>query len=131
MYKTENDMFTTFTDVFTSVIDKHAPLKTNIVRGSQAPFMTKGLSKAIMTRSRLRSKCNKWQSRENFLAFRKAKNHCSNLNKTTKKAYFEQMTRRDFVNINSFWNTVKPFLTNKGFFTSDNITTENKGKPHQ
>ena len=48
----------------------------------------------------------------------------------TKKAYFEQMTRRDFVNSNSFWNTVKPFLTSKSFFTSDNITTENKGKPH-
>ena len=59
MYKTENT-FTTFTDVFNSVIDKHAPLKTNIVRGSQAPFMTKALSKAIMTRSRLRSKYNKW-----------------------------------------------------------------------
>ena len=33
----------------------------------------------------------------------------------TKKAYFEQMTRRDFVNSKLFWNTVKPFLTNKDF----------------
>ena len=46
----------------------------------------------------------------------------------TKKAYFEQMTRRGFVNSKSFWNTVKPFPTNKGFFISDNITVENRGK---
>ena len=85
MYETQNDMFTTFTDVFRSVIDKHAPLKTKIIRGNQAPFMTKALSKAIMTRLRLRSKYNKWQSRENFLAFRKAKNYCNNRNEMTKK----------------------------------------------
>ena len=29
------------------------------------------------------------------------------------KAYFEQVTRRGFVNAKSFWNTVKPFLTKK------------------
>ena len=65
MYKTQNDVFTTFTDIFRSVIDKYTPLKTKIMRRNPAPFMTKALSKAIMTRSRLRSKYNKWQSREN------------------------------------------------------------------
>ena len=45
-----------------------------------------------------------------------------------KKVYFEQMTRRGFINRKSFWNTVKPFLINKGFFRSENITIENKGK---
>ena len=91
-------MFTTFTDVFRSVIDKRAPLKTKIIRGNQVPFMTKALSNAIMTRSRLRFKYNKWQYKENFLVFRKAKIYCNNLDKVTKKPYFEQMTRRGFVN---------------------------------
>ena len=52
MYKTQTDMFATFTDFFRTVIDKHAPLKTKVIRGNQAPFMTKALIKAIMTRSR-------------------------------------------------------------------------------
>ena len=52
VYKTWNDMFTTFTDVFRSVIDKMAALIAKIIRG-------KALSKAIMTRLRLRSKYNK------------------------------------------------------------------------
>ena len=45
-----------------------------------------------------------------------------------KKAYFEQVTRRGFVNAKSFCNTVKPFLTKKGFFTCKNVTIENTGK---
>ena len=31
----------------------------------------------------------------------------------TKKAYFEQMTRKGFVNSKSIWNTGKAFVTNK------------------
>ena len=84
MYKAQNDKFTTVTDVLRSVTDKHTPLKTKIIRGNWAPFITKALSKARMARSRPKSKCNKWSSRENLLAFRKAKNICSNLNKKTK-----------------------------------------------
>ena len=38
------------------------------------------------------------------------------------------MARRGSMNSKSFWNTVKPFLTNKGFLTCENITVENKEK---
>ena len=43
------------TNIFRSTLDNHAPLKQKQVRGNQAPFMTKELSKAIMTRSRIKS----------------------------------------------------------------------------
>ena len=46
---------------------------------------------------------------------------------STKKEYFCKVTGKDFANNNVFWNTVKPFLTNKGFLTSD-IAIENKVK---
>ena len=46
-------MFTTFADVFRSVIDKHASLKTKIIRGNQAPFMTKGDSDQIETKVKI------------------------------------------------------------------------------
>ena len=38
------------------------------------------------------------------------------------------MTRQGFINSKSFWNTDKPFITNKCFFTCENITMENKRK---
>ena len=90
--------------------------------------MTKALNKAIMTRSTLSSKYIKWSSRENFLAFRKAKCYWNNLDKKTKKAFIEQMTERGLISSKSSWNTTKLFLTNKGFFTFKNITIEDKGK---
>ena len=38
---------------FRLVLDKHAPIRKKIVRGNEAPFLTKELSKVIMNRSKL------------------------------------------------------------------------------
>ena len=44
-----------FKQMFLTVVDKHAPLKKKLIRGTQAPFMNKELSKDIMHRSKLRN----------------------------------------------------------------------------
>ena len=90
--------------------------------------MTKELSKAIINKSKIRNKYQKWLSRENFLALKEAKKFCNKLTKSVKKAYFRKVTGKGFVNNKAFWNTVKPFLTNKGFLTNETIAVENKGK---
>ena len=120
MYKSSNsiEMYSSFMKVYRKVLDKHAPLKVKKIRGNQAPFI-------IMHKSKLKNKYQKWPSRENFLALQKAKNYCNNLSKSTKKKYFEKVTKKGFVNNRAFWNTVKPFLTNKGFLTNDNIVIKN------
>ena len=66
-------MNSTFCDVFVSVLDRHAPLKRNMIRGNQGPFMTKQVTKAIMNRSKLRNRYIKWPSRENILDYKKVK----------------------------------------------------------
>ena len=107
--------------MFRYVLDTHAPLRSKTVRSNRAPFMTKNLSKVIMNRSRLRSKYLKWPSRENFFEYKKVKIICNSLNKSTKKAYFADISRKGFVSNKTFWNTVKPFLTNKGFLTNETL----------
>ena len=121
-------MCSILTRIFQNVLNKHAPVKQNKVRGNHAPFITKDLSKAIMNKSERRNKYLKWRSRENFLAMKNAKNLCNNLSKTNKKSYFQKVTQKGFANNKAFWNTIKPFLTNKGFLTSDVIwlTQENE-----
>ena len=59
-------MYSSFTKVYREVLDKHAPLKVKKIRGNQAPFMTKELSKVIMHKCKLKNKYQKWPSRENF-----------------------------------------------------------------
>ena len=70
IYKTD-DSYSKLTEILSEV--EHAPLKTKTIRGNQAPFMNENLSKAIMTKSRIRNKYLKWPSRENFLAFKSIK----------------------------------------------------------
>ena len=90
------------------------------MRGNQAPFMTKELSKAIMTRSRIKNKYNKWPSRENFLAFKQIKNKCTNL--TAKKQYFAKSAENQPLTNKNFGNSIPPFLTNKNVRNDDVIT---------
>ena len=89
--------------------------------------MTKELRKAIMDRSRFKNKYLKWPSRENFLAYKKAKNICNSLNKKAKKDYFKKATADGVMSNRKFWNTVKPFLTSKGFLHNDNISINING----
>ena len=99
-------MFSSFTKTFGEVIDKHTPLKSRKVRGNQSPFITKELSKVIMNKSKPRNKYYKYPSRENFSGMKRAKNYCNNLG---------------FDNNKGFWDTVKPFLINRGFLTNDKL----------
>ena len=127
MYKYNNDMYSAFSNVFRSVLDRHAPLKRKMIRGNQAPSITKKLSKAVMNRPKLRSRYIKWPSRKNFLDYEKAKNTCNTLNKFAKKSYFDKVTSKDFVSNKAFW-TVKPILTKKVFLTNENTTIKHKDK---
>ena len=122
MYKNNRDMFSSFTETFRRVLDKHAPLKTKRVRGNQSPFMTKELSKEAMNKSKTRNKYIKWPSGENFLVMKRAKNYCNNLTRATKKNFFHRVTKSGFANNKKFWITVKPFL--RHFLTNDNISTK-------
>ena len=73
--------------------------------------MTRELRKAIMDRSRFKNKYLKWRLRENFLAYKKAKNICNLLNKKAKKNYFKKATADGVMSNKKFWKTVKTFLT--------------------
>ena len=132
IYKSE-DPYSKLTEIFQKILQNHAPLKSKQVRGNHAPFMSKELSKIIMNKSRLRNKYLKWSSRENSLAYKKVEckcNKCNTLTTKTKKRYFEYITKnKNFATNKTFWNTVRPFITNKGAISDENIkikTEENQ-----
>ena len=77
-YKDKN-VYENFLNIFKAVVTKHAPMKSKILRGNNAPFMTKELRKAVMNRSRLKKKYQRfknWKERQ--------KNKC-------KKLFFEKL----------------------------------------
>ena len=58
-----NVVYNDFCNRFRKVLDRHAPLKSKFIRGNQAPFMTKELSKGIMTKSKLKNKFNRHKNK--------------------------------------------------------------------
>ena len=54
---------------------------------------------------------------------KKKKNICLK----AKKGYFNKVTADEVMSKRKFWNTVKPFLTSKGFLHNDNISIDING----
>ena len=60
-----------FSEICSDVLDKHAPQRKRYLRSNHKPFMNKEISKAIVTRTRLRNRFLKNRSNRNRDLFRK------------------------------------------------------------
>ena len=87
------------------------PIKKKYARGNQMSFMTKDLSKEMMTRSRLRNKYLKDKTEENRLLYTQQRNKCVSLLKKTKINYYGNLNVKDITNNKKIWKTVKLFLS--------------------
>ena len=86
--------------------------------------MSKTLGKAIMKRSKLRNTFNKKRSSENWKNYKRQRNICWNILKSTKKTFFETLNINETTDNRKFWKTVKPFFTDKCKTTNNIILTE-------
>ena len=68
-----------FKYVFISTWNSHAPIKRKVVRGNNAPFMNKTLSKAFMHRARLKNRYHKFPTEKNETIYKKHRNFCVSL----------------------------------------------------
>ena len=83
--------------------------------------MTRELRKAIYTRSRFKNKLNKKPTEENRIKYKKQRNKCVGVCKKAIKNYFHKVTNDGVMNNKRFWDTVKPFMTNKSGLTNHDI----------
>ena len=87
------------TCTFRKLVDKHAPLKTKVLRGNSAPFMTRELKKGIYTRTRLKKRYNKNPTKENKVSFKRQRNKCVALRKKAIKQHFKKQQKLDWCRI--------------------------------
>ena len=85
LYNNCQEPYHKLTQIFSEVLDYHAPVKRKVVRGNQSPFMTKDLSSGNNDKVERKKPGCGCPSRENFLPFEKSKNKCKYINKKTKK----------------------------------------------
>ena len=103
-------------------------LKSKTIRGNQAPFMTKELSKAVITRSRLRNSYNHNKTAENWELFRKQRNLCVTLRRKSIRNYFAGISQRESVKSTTFWKTIRPFLNNKDGLNNEPLSLFKNGE---
>jgi hypothetical protein len=102
-----------FQDIFISVWNAHAPVKKKVVRGNNAPFMNKTLSKAFMTRARLKRISNSFPTEENIEAFKKYRNFCVSLLRKEKKKFYNNLDISIMSDNKKFWKYIKPLFSGK------------------
>ena len=69
--------YDTLEEIVVKLLNLYAPIKTKYIRANNSPFMNKSLSKAIMTRSRLRNRFNKHPTPVNKTNYTKYRNYCT------------------------------------------------------
>ena len=118
VYKLSNDKFV---NIFMGIFNKHAPLKQKYVRANQGPFMTKEFRKAIMIRSNLRHKFNRYNTKSAESAYKKQRNLCSYLLRKIKRDYYSSLDPSNVTDNKKIWKMVKPLFSDK--FLSNEIIT--------
>ena len=79
------------------------------------PFYDQGVKQSRIKQIKNSKQIYKMAVQRKRLGYEKSK-------KEQKKNFFQSVTKSGFANNKKFWNTVKPFLTNKDFLTDDNIS---------
>ena len=110
----EHQPLQTYLNVCIRALDVCTPRKTKYVRANNSPFMNKNISKAIMTRSRLRNKFLRNRTPENKIAYNHQRNFCVSLIRETKREYFNSLNEKLVTDNKLFWNTIKLFFSDKG-----------------
>ena len=105
--------FEDFETAFMSILNEHATMKERLVRANNSPFMNKKLIKVIMTRSRLKNKFSTNPNEVNKSIYNKQRNYCVNLLRKVKKNYYANLNLKCITDNKKFWNTVKPFFSDK------------------
>ena len=105
--------YETFESTFMDILNKRAPLKEKLIRANTGPFMNKELSKAFMTRSRLRNKYLRDRTNENKVHYNKQRNYFVNLLRKSKRDYYSNLDVKLISDNKKFWKTVKPLFSEK------------------
>ena len=118
----QNNTYDDFKRSFIKTLDIFAPVKTKYVRGNNAPFMNKVLTKAFMTRAQLKNKYNKDPTGENKRNYNRQRNFCTSLLKKEKRKYYNNLDTKILGDNRKFWERIKPIFTDNQKTRPNGIT---------
>ena len=120
------DDYTRFEKVHEDVLNRHAPLKTRMIRGNEKPHMNKELRKALMVKRRLKHTANVTHLEEDVLNYKRQRNKCTFLNRRRRKEAYTELDVKTIDNSKKFWDTFKPLLSHTGNSSDKILLVENE-----
>ena len=98
--------------MFSETLNDQAPLKQKTICGNHTPYMTKTLRKVMMHRSQLEKKYRKQPTYISSEHYRKQMNFLLCCKKERKK-YNSNLDLTQFTEDKTFWQNMKPLLSDK------------------
>ena len=118
------DMAWFTSNLLSSIVNEHAPVKCKVVKKESVPYMNSRLRKAIYSRNMARNKFRKYGA-DYWEDYRKKRNEAVKIRKLSLGNYFsENCAKKD----KKFWTTISPFFSNKHQKGGDNIILNDNDK---
>ena len=107
-----------FTYLLSTVIEKHAPLRTMSVSDKVTPWLTTEFNRLAHSRDKLKTASVKHKSSILMSCYRQTRNKVNNLNKKLKKYYFSNKIASVTGNLKESWKTINQLLNRKSETTN-------------
>ena len=117
-----DDQYWFFNTLLKQIMDQHAPIKHKTVKTKQLPYMNNTLRKAINVKGHLRRKHNAMKTNSTWNKYRAQRNLVTKLKRESLKQYFDKECNLQSKTNRTFWNVVKPLVSNKGNLQSRDIS---------
>ena len=127
LFDEPDDALWAHNNLLSPILNEHAPLKTKMARRKVLPVMNGELRRAINVKAMLRRKFNRWRSDAAWQRYRLQRNKVNRLKVKSVRNYFtERCSGSSNGRANEFWDTIKPFISDKNTMTQDITLVENE-----
>ena len=113
-----------FSELFSLIIDKHAPIKSLRVSERYCPWINKGLRELMRDRDKLKKTAVKSGSPNLMSAYRQLRNKVNKMNVELKRQYFSDKILQFEGNMKDSWKTINQLLNKRSKSTNIDILEE-------
>lgn len=101
-----------FREIFLSITNKHAPVRTYRIKGRENPWFSDELAKLIHERNQVWAMARRTNSESDWLKFRSLRNKCTHFTKKEKSDFYLASTTENLNNPFKFWKAIKSLNAN-------------------
>jgi len=118
-----NDKWHYWKTLFLEVVNKHIPLRKVRMKATSLPWITQEIRALMRTRNYFCSKAKSSGRNEDWVMYRRLRNHVTARLRMAKLLYFESLSEESRRNPRKLWNGLNKALGRKNKHKIDSLTT--------